>query len=134
MIFYGDDNSYTKEKLTKGAIGLISSGAVFTIGGITFKNVSPNEEDEKKAEAARKTFNTVGDAYIGIGISSGIIGAVLACVASTPTKSDIFLTEPIIYTYMIAKQKKSYEKSPSTYIYSTHCPAHTTMTKKAKIA
>lgn len=118
--FLWDDNSYTKEKLTKGAIGLISSGAIFTIGGITFKNVSPNEEDEKKAEAARKTFNTVGDAYIGIGISSGIIGAVLACVASTPTKSDIFFNGTYnIYIYD-SKTKEILRKEPvNVHIFNT---------------
>lgn len=87
--FNWDDNK-TAQKVRAGiGGGLLGEGLFCTIFGGVFKGIDFDESKYSNAEELNDTYDTLGNVYLGIGISSMVVGLGLLLSTEPPTKTDI---------------------------------------------
>ena len=118
--FIWDDNATSKKVLGGIGGGLLGEGIICTLCGAFFKNTHFDENAYENAKKLNDTYNSLGNVYLGIGISSDILGIIGLIAASTPTKTDfIFNGTYNIYIYD-TKTKEIIRKEPvSVEIFDT---------------
>lgn len=118
--FLWDDNAGWKR--VQGGIGggLLGEGIILTICGIACKNMNFDKNTYSNAESMNSTYDLLGDVYLGIGITSDIIGALGLIIASTPTKTELSFNGTYnIYIYDTQTNQIIRKEPVSVKIYDT---------------
>ncbi len=95
-----DDNSTSKKVLGGIGGGLLGEGVILTICGMACKNMNFDKDTYSNAKTLNNTYDSLGDIYLGIGITSDIFGILGLITASTPTKTELLFKGTYnIYVY-----------------------------------